>query len=234
MKLLRAVLLFVALALPAVQARAQVGAVLEDARLAPVRTRLERALAAARSEGLPSEWLLDKIAEGLSKRVPAPRIAAAVDALLVRIRAADAMVREVPGARGEERRRLVRAAVDALAAGAPPEGLGALVREVARGDRSGGPARVREALTTVAELAERDFGGEAAVSATRDAWRNGRAEGMRALLAGARRIGPSSAPGRDEALRRLGREVGRGARRIDPGAQGRDHGRDVPRGRGPR
>lgn len=208
-------------------------AVLEDARLAPVRDRLERAVAAARAENLPGEWLLDKIAEGLSKRVPPQRIAAAVDVLLGRIRSADAMIRAVPGARGAERRRLVRAAVDALAAGAPEEPLSRLVREVAR-DRASAVARLQEVLTTVAELTERDFGGEASVAATADAWRRRRADGLRELLAGARRIGPAPRSDRDVALRGVGREIGSTQRGIDRGGPGRDDVSDAPRGPRPR
>lgn len=229
----RAVVLFLALAFAPSGVSAQT-TVLEDARLAPVRDRLERSVAAARDEGLPAEWLLDKIAEGLSKRVPAPRIAAAVDALLGRIRTADSMIDRVPGARGADRRQLVRAAVDALTAGAPDEALGRLVAQAARGDRAGALPRVREVLTTVAELAEREFGGEAAVSAAADAWSRGGATGLRELLREARRVGPAPQASRDQALQRLGREIGRGRTGIDPGSAGRDHDRDVPRGRGPR
>ncbi|MCZ7680059.1 MAG: hypothetical protein M5U28_15360 [Sandaracinaceae bacterium] len=207
--------------------------VLEDPRLAPVRAQLERAVAAARAENLPDEWLLDKMAEGLSKRVPPPRIAAAVDALLGRIRTADAMIRAVPGARGAERRRLVRAAADALAAGAPDEALARLVRDVAR-DRANAVARVQEVLTTVAELAERDFGGEAAVAATGDAWRRRRADGLRELLAGARRIGPAPRSDRDLALRGVGREIGSSQSGIDRSGPRRDDGPDAPRGANPR
>ncbi len=223
------VALVAVLALAPAIARAQS---LDDPRLAPVRDRLERAVSAARAEGLPSEWLLDKVAEGLSKHVPPPRIAAAVDTLLGRIRTADAMIAPAH-ARGAERRRLVRAAVDALAAGAPEHALGQLVREAAHGDRVGAPMRVHEALTTVAELAEREFGGQAAVDATLGAWQRGRTEGLRALLQGARRIG-RGASRRDDALRRLGREVGPNRPGIDPGRGGRDHHPDVSRGRGPR
>ncbi|HJL17070.1 MAG TPA: hypothetical protein RMH99_15500, partial [Sandaracinaceae bacterium LLY-WYZ-13_1] len=152
-------------------AHAQESSVLSDPRLAAVRPRLSEAVEAAERDGLPPAWLLDKVAEGLSKHVPPPLIARAVDTLLSRMRAADGMVRDVPGVRGRARRRLLRVAVDALSAGAPAEGVGRLVREAARGDRAGAAGRVREALVTVAELAERDFSGPAAVQAARDAYR---------------------------------------------------------------
>lgn len=211
----------------ALPARAQ--DVLDDARLSSVRERLAGSIESARREGLPSEWLVDKVAEGLSKRVPPARIAAAVEELAARIRAADALVEPVGRA---DRRRVLRAAVDALAAGAPRRELGQLVREVAR---SGGPntgGRVREALVTVAELAERQFGGAAAVEATREAHRRG--EPPRELLRRARRIGRDPPGGRDRALRELGRGRGPGQRDVDARGVGRDHGRDGNPGRGPR
>jgi hypothetical protein len=216
-------------------ARAQSDAVLRDARLAAVRDRLTTAVRAARQEGLPADWLLDKVAEGLSKRVPPERIAVAVDTMLGRIRTAEGLVRGVPGAeRGAEHRRLLRAATDALTAGAPAEPLGRLVREVAGSDRGGAGQRVHEALTTVAELAEREFGGAAAVDATGAAFRRARSQGVQQLLQDARRLGRDPPGGRDEALRGLGRGSPPGHRGLDRGAGGRDHGRDVQRDRGPR
>ncbi len=207
--------------------------VLTDARLGPSRERLARSVGAARREGLPSQWLIDKVAEGLSKHVPPPRIAAAVDLLLGRIRAADQLIRPVPGARGAQRRRLLRAAVDALAAGAPHQGLGQLVREIVHRDPAEAPRRVHDALTTVAELAERHFGGRAAVDATTDAYRRGRRAGLHDLLQRARQIGPGPPGHRDHALRGLGRTVGHG-NGVDPASRGRDHDRDGRPGHGPR
>lgn len=204
---------------------------LEDARLAPVRDRLATSIDAARLEALPAEWLLDKVAEGLSKRVPPPRIAAAVETLLERIRVADALVQPAVVGPTAGRRRLLRAAVDALAAGAPREPLGRLIREVARGDRGGAAERAHEALTTVAELGERQFGGAAAVEATREAHRRG--ERPSELLRRARRIGRDPPGGRDGALRQLGRQgVPRSG--VDERGGGRDHGRDGNPGRGHR
>jgi len=215
-------------------AREDVGpqeSLLEDARLAPVRDRLASSIDAARREDLPAEWLLDKVAEGLSKRVPSPRIAAAVETLLDRIRVADGMVRPALVGQPARRTRLLRAAVDALAAGAPREPLGRLIRDVARGDRAHAADRVHEALTTVAELAERQFGGPAAVEATLEAHRRG--ERPSDLLRRARRIGRDPPGGRDGALRQLGR---RGDPRsgVDVHGAGRDHGRDENPGRGHR
>jgi hypothetical protein len=206
---------------------AQDSSVLRDARLAPVRAQLARSVAGARGEGLPAEWLLDKVAEGLSKRVPPPLIARAVDALLERMRVADRLVAGVPGARGREQRRLLRAAVDALSAGAPRDRLEVLIREVGRDDPAGAIGRTIQALTTVAELAERDFSGAAAVESSLAAFRSGGPRGLSGLLRRARQIGPDPAGGRDVALRQLGRDVGRPT--IDPSLQQRDHDRDVDR-----
>jgi hypothetical protein len=206
---------------------------LDDARLAPVRGELTQAVEAARAEGLPSDWLLEKVREGLSKRVPPPMIARAVTTLLARMRTADALVSSLvrdPVAR----RPLLRAAVDALAAGAPERPLRALVREAAQGGGDDAPARASEALVTVAELAERGFSGDAAVSATADAYRRGRRAGLFELLSRARRLGPDTpgGSGRDDALRRVGRSVGSGGGPpVDRGAQGRDHGAHGPPGR---
>lgn len=191
-------------------------AVLDDARLGSVRAALAADVEAARREGFPDEWLLDKIAEGLSKRIAPPRIASAVHALLERIRTADRLLGAVP-----RERRPLRAAVDALTAGAPETELARLVSSVLARD----PGALRAALVTVAELAERDFSGSAAVGATLDAYRRGGQSAVRTLLADARRIDPS-AP-RDEALRRLGRG-------IDRGGRGRDHDLDDHAGRGRR
>ena len=55
--------------------------VLADARLAPAAGELRAAIADADRAGLPSEFLVDKVREGLAKNVPAVRIAGAVRAL---------------------------------------------------------------------------------------------------------------------------------------------------------
>lgn len=197
---------------------------LADPRLDAVRPQLTAALDAAEREGLPGEWLRDKVAEGLSKRVPAPLVARAVETLLDRMRVGDRLVRDVAGTRGQSRRLLLRSAVDALSAGAPAERLGPLVREAAGGDRATAALRVREVLVAVAELGEREFSGAAAVEAVHEAYRRGRRRGLGELLQRARRIG--GAEGRDQALRQAGRGVGRGP--VDPRGQGADHGRHGP------
>lgn len=222
----RLAVLATSLLLGASIAAAQSPAVESDARLASVRGRLDAALEAARRGGLPEEWLRAKIAEGLSKRVPPPLIAAAVEALGQRMRAADAMVRDLGPARG--RRPLLRAAVDALSARAPEARVRGLIAQVR--ERGGGAPEVRGALVTVAELAERGFSGEAAVEAAAEAHRRGGSRGLGELTRRARGIRDDVPGGRDRALRGLGRAVG-AARGVDARRGGGDHG---GRGRGPR
>jgi hypothetical protein len=213
---------FLLVAVVCAPARAQ-DAALDDARLSTVRAAIAADVEAARSEGLPADWLLDKVAEGLSKRVPPARIAAAVHALLERIRVGDRLLASIA-----RPARPLRQAVDALTAGVPQAELARLVRAVI--DRedvvSVRASAVRAALVTVAELAEREFGGEAAARATLDAYRRGGQSGLRTLLRDARRLEPASSS-RDDALRRLGQGVDRGGR-------GRDHGLDGEPGRGHR
>jgi len=223
------------LAGPAAASAQAPGQVEADARLASVRPRLDAALEAARQEQLPMEWLRDKIAEGLSKGVPAPRIAGAVEVVLGRMRTSDAMIRSFR-LRGAARRRLLRASVDALSAGAPAEGVERLIRHVRT--RGGDAAAARRALVTVAELGERGFSGAAAVESVAEAHRRGGGQAVAELARRARGIRDDAPGGRDRALRGLGRgvggHVGSGARRgrgVDaPGGRG-DHGR---RGGGPR
>lgn len=208
---------------------------LADPALASARPRIERAVSAAVNEGLPSDWLLDKVAEGLSKRVPAPRIAAAVEGLLTRMRDAERIVRDVRSSGPAARRPLLRAAVDALMAGAPAEALAALVSEIAASrpaGTAGASSSAAQALVTVSELAEREFDGAASVEATRDAWRTGRGAGMSRLLQSARRIRGAAGDARDGALREAARArdpvgVDRGAHRGD------SFGRGASSGRGP-
>lgn len=205
------------LVLGAFASSAEAQAVLDDPRLGASRAPIAAAVEAARAAGLPEEWILDKVAEGLSKRVPAPRIASAVEQLLARMRSAHQVVVPVDGG---NRRALLRAGLDALAAGAPVASIRILVRDIGVAS----PDRVLRALVTVAELAERGFGGAASVEATGNAYRRGRLGGLQELLSGARRL---RSPDRDAGLRQLGREVRR--RGVDRDRPSRDHRSGGPR-----
>lgn len=222
MKTLAVSLSVLVLTLGVGMARAQ--DVLEDARLAPVRAQLTEAVDAAEADDLPAEWLRQKIAEGLSKRVPPAVIVRATRALLERMRTADTMLRPV-AARPSSRHRLLRAGVDALAAGAPARQTAALVRRVASDDPPRAGERVREVLEAVAELGERHFSGRAAIDAVTRAYARDRGTGIAAMMSAARQIRGGD---RDGALERVGR-----GRAVDPGRGRVDHGRDVGRG-GPR
>jgi len=184
------------LAVPAAPAQAQTTDVIADARLASVRPALERTLAAANADQLPSAWLRDKVAEGLAKHAPPGRIAQAVDALYRRMQAADAMERDL-ALRGADRpRALLRALVDALGAGAPAAGLAPLVQRVA--DATHSRETTRQAALTVAELAERQLTPTLALELASRAFRDHGQAGLTALRNTAR----GAAPGQLEAALR--------------------------------
>lgn len=84
--------------------------------------RLERTLAAAEAERLPTRPLVAKALEGANYGAPPDRIALAVDGLAQRLRAAA----EALGGAGSEAE--LAAGADALAAGVPPRVLGDLRR----------------------------------------------------------------------------------------------------------
>jgi hypothetical protein len=195
---------------PASAPAAQAGSagILADARVAAIRERVQSALDRAEAKGLPSEWLLDKVAEGLAKRVPPPRIVPAVEALLARIEAADRVLVAVEGrsaratsARGPS----LRAALEALTVNAPEQALVGLGRAVAA--RGGKPEDVRAGFTSVAELGERGFEGSAAVDAVRVAFERGGPGAWPALLSHAERIGPDGPEARVEALRGVAERI---------------------------
>lgn len=179
-----------------------------DPGIASVRAELETALARARAKGLPEEWLVDKVAEGLAKRVPPPRIVPAVNALLSRIETADRVLAAI-GTKGAgkppERDSLLRATVDALAVGAPEQALVGLGRAVAAG--GGKPSDVRAGFVGVAELGERGFGGPASVEAVQRAFERGGPDAWPWLLSQAEGIGDVGAEARVEALRHAAERV---------------------------
>lgn len=175
-------------------------AVLDDSRVASIRSELEAALELARARGLPTEWLLDKIAEGLAKHVPPGRIPPAVQTLLTRIEAAARVTKQLPKpAEPAARSALLRAATEALAVGAPEHALVGLGRAVAEG--GGSAADVRAGMVSVAELGERGFAGSTAVDAVRTAFERAGTEGWPTLLAQARGIDAVGEAARAEALR---------------------------------
>ncbi len=135
-----------------------------DARLDSVtRMRVNALLDSARSDGLPTEPIVQKALEGSSKGATGPRIAVAVEAVLTDLRRARGAL-----GRGAATDELVAAAA-ALRAGATPAMLGESRRVGPRGgvavplavftDLVAGGMAVEVAWRSVAELAER--GGDA-------------------------------------------------------------------------
>lgn len=170
---------------------------LADARLAEVRERVEAATHSAAEAGLPAEWLLDKVAEGLAKGVPPGQIVSAVEHLGERMRAAARIQHGLPPARDRaQARATLRALVDALGIGAPEAAVARLSHGVARSD----PDAVRAGIDTVADLGERGFRGEAAVHAVEVAFERGGRDGMTGLLASADAIGGKGDAARMQAL----------------------------------
>lgn len=168
-----------------------------DARLAEVRDRVDAATQSAAEAGLPAEWLLDKVAEGLAKGVPPGQIISAVEHLGERMRAAARIQHELPPARDRaQARATLRALVDALSVDAPPGAVARLARGVARSD----PDAVAAGIDAVADLGERGFRGEAAVHAVEVAFERGGRDGMAGLLASADAIGGKSEAARMQAL----------------------------------
>lgn len=176
---------------------------LEDGRLATAREDLRRALAAARQESLPEEWLERKVREGLAKQVPPPRIAEAVAVLLSRMRAADriASAGAIPrGARDARRLEVLRKTTDALASGAPPDRLERLAQRIARDRPNDRATHLRDAMAAVAELGERGFDGHTAVKAAERAYEKAGVAGVRAVVEAARTFPPAAG---EEQRRRL-------------------------------
>lgn len=174
------------------------GQPLLDTRLASVRARLLAAAQRASADGLPRQWIEAKVLEGLAKHVQPERIAAAAELLADRMHLATTLARTTPAA---GRTEVARAALEALAVGARGEALALLVTEVAHDSRNAS-VDARTALRTVAELGERGFDAALATQSARTAWRNGRGEGLHALLEVARRIPRSEARARGDELTR--------------------------------
>jgi hypothetical protein len=97
-----------------------------DARLDPVRGRLEGLIQRADGAGLPSEMMVSKVREGLAKGVDAARIEAAVVRLSENLEAAQQYV--VARQPGRPPASLVRAVAEARSAGVPMTAVDRLVR----------------------------------------------------------------------------------------------------------
>src|SRR5216110_248060 len=101
----------------------------QDARLEPVRARLESLVARTNQAGLPADLVVSKVREGLAKGVPAERIEAAANRLAESLELARRFVAE---RRSGPAPALVRALAEARSAGVELSETDALVR----GERS--------------------------------------------------------------------------------------------------
>ena len=193
--------------------------VLADARLTEVRAQVEAAAHSAAEAGLPAEWLLDKVAEGLAKGVPPGQIISAVERLGERMRSAARIQRDLPAAHDRaEARAVLRSLVDALSVGAPEAAVARLAHGIARSD----PDAVPGGIAAVADLGERGFRGDEAVHAVEVAFERGGRDGMTGLLASADAIGGGGSAARMQALSAAANRMGRPAG-LPAAVLGRDH-----------
>jgi hypothetical protein len=98
-----------------------------DARLGPVRPRLEQLVQKAADEGLPADLIVSKIREGLAKGVDAGRIESAAGALTENLRVARGFVAERRSQQASEP-QLIRAVAEARMAGVDLKAADGVVR----------------------------------------------------------------------------------------------------------
>lgn len=211
-------LALVALALWAAPAGAQQSsrARAQDALPAELFSRVDALARASEAEGIPADFLFNKALEGMAKRVPAERIAPAVEAYLGRLR--DARTAFGP----EAAPPLLAAGADALQRGVGAELLHQL-----------GQSRERSPLAclVLADLVETGADGDQALSLVREAMRlRAREQQMLDMPAQVRRLmrqGQSAADAMEQVRRGLRRggggmtpPVAPGGRAHDPRAQG--------------
>lgn len=172
-------------------------ALLADPALATEGARLGELIASIDPSALPQALLIEKVREGLAKRVPAARIVQAVTVLRDRLLVVDRLLEASARTPATARSAAAIALVDALNAGLSEAELATVLRAL------GGAARelsvVREVAITMAELAERGFGGSAVVNATTWAWRQGGVASLPGVIAAAVQVG-TQVSSRDAAL----------------------------------
>lgn len=170
---------------------------LADPALATERARLSELIASIDRSTLPQALLVEKVREGLAKHVPAARIVQAVSVLRGRLLVVDRLLEASARTPAATRGAAAIALVDALNAGLSEAELATVLRAL------GGAARdlsvVREVAITMAELAERGFGGSAVVNVTTLAWRQGGLASLPGVIAAAAQIG-TQVSSRDVAL----------------------------------
>jgi hypothetical protein len=197
-----------------------------DARLDPVRARLEAVVSGAAQDGLPAEVLVSKVREGLAKGVPADRIETAAIRLAESLKSAQAFARERrPGNQAPV--ELVRALAEARLAGVE---LGAL-EPMVRGGRSG--AETARAVEVLTDLTLRGYPTPRAASLVHNVL--GRDAGSLARLPAALDVlRREQALTHAETVDALARNL-RGTGNLDAAAKGAaaEHGKAIGRGKEP-
>jgi hypothetical protein len=123
---------------------AVLGALPDDARLAPVRAQLDQVLTAAVHDGVPESILSDKLREGLAKNVSPARLAEV-------LRGYESRLAEAVALAGPSAPSLLKALAEARAAGVEARELGPLLAA------SGDAGRRTRALDALTDLAQRGF-----------------------------------------------------------------------------
>lgn len=126
----------------------------------PAAEQIQARIEEARTAGLPVEALLDKAVEGIAKRIPAPRIAGAVDQLAQELERARDLLRDgVPAPPTD-----VAAVADAMRRGVPESAIRRLA------ERAGPEEPTALAVHTMGDLMDRGVPADQAV-AVLEAWR---------------------------------------------------------------
>ncbi|MGK7310893.1 MAG: hypothetical protein ACN0LA_01520 [Candidatus Longimicrobiales bacterium M2_2A_002] len=225
-----------ALAVAVVPVTAQQSGQDTDPRLERIRAelpqgvleRVEARIAAARSEGIPVEPLMDKAVEGIAKQVPGPRVAEAVDRLARELGRAKQLLSDgVPPTPTD-----VSAVADAMRRGVPEPAI----QRIAQGARADEPVAL--AVHTMGDLMDRGVPVEQAV-AVLEAWRGrgARSEELRELPGAVERlIRQGVLPG--QAAAAVANAMRGGPQGASPGGEGQPPGMmqggpPIPPGSGP-
>jgi hypothetical protein len=207
-----------------------------DARLDPVRARLEALVSGAARDGLPAEVLVSKVREGLAKGVPADRIETATSRLADSLKAAQGFVRERrPGTPTAV--DLVRALAEARLAGVELQAVDPMVRGRQSGTETARAVEVLTDLTLrgyptsraaglVQDLLARDAAALARLPATLDVLRREQAlthaETVDALARNLRGNGNLDGAARGAAAEAHAKAGGRGKAPGSPAGPGND------------
>lgn len=201
---------------------------------APDLARLLDVVAEARRQDLPAAAVVDKIKEGLAKRIPPERIASVASRIASELMTSRDLIRraeregirvEVPG----ERERAVGAVADALGRGVPPKEVEELARHVAHSSpHQATMSRLESGAQVAADLISMGLSPRAAAETVAAALARGSTprdiERLREQLARELRRGESP----EEGAKRLREQIRseRPANRADPGPDREWRGRE--------